>query len=72
MRGRVFFWLVLVPFGFFVLPQYWDLLVVLGVFVLVLAAVVAFRQSKDPTDRSAQRYGVCGVWTSRMKGSCRC
>lgn|GEM_PF-3022518 len=71
MRGRVFFWLVLVPFGVFALPSYWPLIVTLGAVTLVMFVVAAFRQPQGPSDLGAQRYGVCGVWTSRMKGPSR-
>jgi len=71
MRGRVFFWVVLVPFGLFVLPSHLGLFAILGVFFLVFLVVAAFREPPIPTQRNPRASGACGAWTSRMRGPCR-
>jgi len=66
----VFFWLVMVPFGVLALPKYWLFIVLFGVVYLILIVVVTFRQPPDPRGQGSELSGVCGAWTSRMKGPC--
>lgn len=70
MRGRLFFWFIIVPFCLFFLPKYWPVVLIAAGGIVVAVVIMAFRNPGGTAQPRGYSSRVCGAWTSRMKGPC--